>query len=376
MSTLKVTNIENPSGGGVSAKIADVGGGQLSNRNLIINGAMKVAQRGASSSLNNTSSYKTVDRFRTSNFITGTSCTVSQEADGPEGFAKSLKMNFTTGATPAASNSSGIIYKIEAQDLQRLNYGSSSAASMTLSFYVKSNKTGSASFEVIQLDNSNKLFSTSYSISSANTWEYKTITIPGDTSGLINDDNDAGVQLFWWLNSGTDYQGGSYQTSWGSIADANRNVSNLGVGSANGDYYQITGVQLEVGSVATTFEHRSFGDELAKCMRYYHRITGQADQTMICPVTCHSNNASGDDFRGVYAFPVRMRADAAMTFNDLLILHSSGDLAVTSGTSLDQTIYSIGLDMDTADTAPSVNEMAILRLNTVTTSYIEFSAEL
>ena len=347
----------------------------LSNRNLIINGAMRVAQRGTSSSVNNTAGYFTVDRFKISNFLTGTSCTVSQEADGPEDFTKSLKMNFTTGATPAAGNSAGVIYLIEAQDLQRLNYGSSSAASMTLSFYVKSNKTGSASFELLQIDNSNKLFSTSYSISSANTWEYKTITIPGDTSGLINDDNDKGLQLFWWINSGTDFQGGSYQTSWGSLTNENRNVSNLGVGSANNDYYQITGVQLEVGSVATPFEHRSYGDELAKCQRYCFRYNGLSSGR---PMIATGQTFNSTQLRCPVRFPVPLRTTPTTSESGLEFVVTTNQNVSVYSVATDGALTGAGLFIEADSGTPfTAGQAGVLRMNAGTPSaFLQFNAEL
>jgi hypothetical protein len=244
--------------------------GPLSNRNLIINGGMKVSQRETSVTAITGAGYFTVDRFKTGANALGT-WTVAQESDAPVGFSKSLKMTCTTAdASPAAGDSVTINQRIEAQDLQHLNYGSSSAETLTLSFWVKSNKTGTATVDFQQNDNGNELYSVGYTINAADTWEYKTITIPGDTAGVINDDNGIGIVVSWWLNSGSDYTGGSHG-GWKTFDSTSRNVSNLGVGGAISDYFQITGVQLELGSVATPFEHRSFGDELKRCERYYEK---------------------------------------------------------------------------------------------------------
>ena len=246
--------------------------GPLSNRNLIINGAMQVAQRGTQVTGVTTSGYRTVDRFKI-NFTSLGTWTIDQATDAPAGFTKSFKATCTTAdASPAASDSALMVYQPEAQDLQLLDFGASGAKSITLSFWVKSNKTGAATIAVLQSDNSNKLVSFEYSISSADTWEQKTITIPGDTAGVINDDNGAGFQFEWWLNSGPNYTAGSHRATWTTFAQGNRNPSNLGVGGATSDYFAITGVQLEVGSVATPFEHRSYGDELLRCQRYYQKI--------------------------------------------------------------------------------------------------------
>jgi hypothetical protein len=285
MSTLNVNAIDKESGstltlGGsgttvnVSNMVPDVA---LSNRNLIIGGAMNVAQRATQVTGVTTSGYRTCDRFSFDMSALGT-WTVDQSTDSPNVFSNSFKLTCTTAdASPAAGDYAILYYSIEAQNLQHLGFGTADAKSLTLSFWVKSNKTGSASAELIQDDNSNKLFSNSYTINSADTWEYKTISIPADTAGIINNDNGAGLNLGIWLNSGSSYTGGSHATTWAALNQTNRNVSNLAVGGAVNDYFAITGVQLEVGDVATPFEHESFGQTLAKCQRYYYRLTATAN---------------------------------------------------------------------------------------------------
>jgi len=247
--------------------------GPLSNRNLIINGAMQVAQRGTQVTGVTTGDYRTCDRFRFAMASLGT-WTVDQDTNAPNGFSNSFKVTCTTAnASPAASNNLFITHPIEAYNLQSLGFGTAGAKGLTLSFWVRSNKTGAATVALLQTDNSNKLVSFEYSISSADTWEQKVITIPGDTAGVINNDNGAGLQFEWWLNSGSNYTSGSHQATWSTFSNTNRNPSNLGVGGATSDYFAITGVQLEVGSVATPFERRSYGAELALCQRYYQIIT-------------------------------------------------------------------------------------------------------
>ena len=272
MSTIKVNNIVPPNvGEGVSIDGLQMPtAGALSNRNLIMNGAMQVAQRGTQSTSITTSNYYVVDRYEFGIGSLGT-WTIDQSTDAPDDFSKSLKHTCTTAvATPAAGSIALITHNIEAQNLQHLNFGTSNAKPLVLSFWVKSNKAGDASIGLMQPDASNRLFSTSYNISAADTWEYKTIQIPADTGGTIDDNSNKGLRIDWYLNSGSTFSGGSYQT-WGVINNANRNVSNLGVGGAVNDYLQITGVQLEVGSKATPFEHESYGQTLAKCQRYYQK---------------------------------------------------------------------------------------------------------
>jgi len=244
--------------------------GPLSNRNLIINGAMQVAQRGTSAT-SVTGYIRRCDRFLFAPSNLGT-WTVEQSGDAPVGFSSSLKITCTTAdASPAASDYCVIQYYCEAQDFQLLNYGTSNAEQVVISFYVKSNKTGSASFGMWQHDNSSRQFTTSFTINTADTWEYKTIVIPGDTSGQIDNDNGIGLVLDWWLNSGSTFTGGTHAAAWEASTQSNRNATNLGVGGATSDYFQLTGVQLELGNQATPFEHRSFGDELKRCERYYEK---------------------------------------------------------------------------------------------------------
>lgn len=315
MSTIKVNKIEATAtaNGGIaidSSGHVQVDGNQLptagplSNRNLFINGSMQVAQRGTSKTGLTGTSIPTCDRM---NWVLNTAgtWTVSQESDGPKGFTKSFKALCTTAdASPAAGDYAILQYKVEAQDAQHLNYGTSDALQMTVSFWVKSNKTGNASFAILQTDNSYRQMGNSYTINAANTWEYKTISIPADTSGVINDDNGEGFLIEWWSNSGSTFTGGSHSTTWEANTDADRNASNIGVGQAVNDYWQITGIQLEVGEKATPFEHRSYGDELARCQRYFYAyellgVTLVGGNTALC--------------NGSVYFPVEMRAAPTLT---------------------------------------------------------------
>ena len=246
----------------------------LSNRNIIINGAMTVSQRGTSFTDNGDVSANayTLDRFKSERDTDG-AATITQSGTSPDGFTSSLKYDITTADTSlAASQYAQITYKVEAQDLQHLAYGTSAAKTITLSFYVRSNKTGNYNFVYEQPDNGNRLASYQYTINSANTWERKVITTAGDTSGVINDDTGAGFNMKWGLAYGATYTSGSNTNQW-----AAQNNANFGAGqdvnlldSASNEWY-ITGIQLEVGSQATDFEHRSYGDELQRCMRYYER---------------------------------------------------------------------------------------------------------
>ena len=291
MSTIKTNAILDASGGNTTTINGTTPTAyNTMGKNLIINGAMQIAQRGTQSTGITTTGFRTVDRFRTSLSSLGT-WTEDQSTDAPSGFSNSFKLTCTTAdASPAAGDVAYIRYMFEGFELQNLAYGTSSAKPMTLSFWVKSNKTGSASVQLLQNDNSSKNISPSYAINSANTWEYKTISIPADTAGNIDNDNGPAVSLIWWLNSGSTYSSGSTQTSWSTYSAADSNAANLGVGGATSDYLAITGVQLEVGSVATEFERRPYGIELALCQRYYEVINSNVNQTFWADIASGINN--------------------------------------------------------------------------------------
>jgi hypothetical protein len=239
-------------------------------RNLIINGAMQVAQRGTSKTATSSGTYL-LDRFSCYSGNYGTyGYTVSQSSDAPSGFSNSLKYNFDD-ADPTPSTEHSIYYSFEGQDLQHLKKGTASAENVTLSFWVKASLAGTYIAELMDSDNSNRHINKSYTISSANTWEYKTITFAGDTTGTLDNDNTASINIAFWLAAATGNTSGTLQTSWGELSQANRAVGQTNLGATANNAFYITGVQLEVGSVATPFEHRSYGEELALCQRYFVR---------------------------------------------------------------------------------------------------------
>ena len=318
MSEILVNTIKKADGTGNLSVPAETGtvvttaSPSLGRRNLIINGAMQVAQRGTSTTGVNTNGYHSVDRMQTLISSLGT-WTISQEADAPDGFKYSYKKLCTTpDATPDAGNYMIVYYNMETQDVRHLQYGSSEPKSVTLSFWVKSNKTGNASCNLWQVRDAetNKWSNGAYSINSADTWEYKTITFPGDTVGIPsgNTDNSVFLRIEWFLNSGSTFTGGTKSSSWHNQDNTDRNADNLGVGGATNDYWQITGVQLEVGSVATPFEHRSYGEELALCQRYYYMHVQGNGET----ITFAANYYSSSTFEAHIPFPVTMRTDPSL----------------------------------------------------------------
>lgn len=262
---------------------------------------MQVAQRGTSGTL--ATGYETVDRWETVMSSAGT-WTVSQSTTVPsgEGFAYSQKLNCETAdASLDAGNFLIWRQKIEGLNLQHLKYGTSSAEKLTLSFWVRSAKTGTY---IVEFYNNNsagiKLQSQSYTISSADTWEKKTITIDGDTALAFQNTVDAELLVYWWLAAGSNYSGGaSLNNSWNSsVANNTRAVGVVNLADSTSNDWYITGVQLEVGENATPFEHLTYGEELALCQRYYQKISSYG----VAFTTTSSVYGNGTVF-----FPTEMR---------------------------------------------------------------------
>ena len=239
-------------------------------RNIIINGGMKVAQRSTSSTgLGASSGYFTLDRFHTSFGSTAGRLTMSQVAvtDLP-GFANALKLDCTTADTSiAAGENFRLQTLLEGQDLQQLKKGTSSAEKFTVSFYVKGNASATYMLELFDGDNS-RHNTQQFAVTSS--WNRISLTFAGDTTGAFDDDNAVSLYLNFWLHAGSTYTGGTYTANtWASNTNANRAVGISSFFDSTDRTLEITGLQMEVGSQATPFEHRSFGEELALCQRYF-----------------------------------------------------------------------------------------------------------
>jgi len=245
--------------------------GALSNRNMIINGEFAVSQRGTSFTMASANMYS-IDRWllsRGSSF--DWQSTVTQSSDTPSGFSNSLKVAVDTASTPSGSQNAVLQQRIEANSLQRLDYGTSSAKTCTLSFYVKSNKTGTYCIQIYAEDG-DKANLIEYSISSSSTWERKTITFTGSTADAITNNTGTGFQIRFHLGSGPDDHASASSTFQSSLAGFRVTSNQVNLFDSTSNEWYITGVQLELGTEATPFEHRSFGDELARCQRYYQEL--------------------------------------------------------------------------------------------------------
>ena len=310
MSTLKVVNVQHPSASEPSITLDSDGGMSggfpSPNRNLLYNGAMQVHQRGASATGITLTGYQTADRWLQSIATLGT-WTHSIENDAPtgSGFRKSLRLLCTTAdSSPAAGDVNLVAQLLEGQDLQRIFKGTSSAQQLTVSFWVKSNVTGTYVVRLSDIDNGRSVSAT-YSISASATWERQTITFPADTTGVLDNDNSASFSLQFWLGAGSNFRSGTLATSWAANTDANAAVGQTNLAAATNNYWQITGVQLEVGPVATSFEFKSYGQELRECQRYYQEMNFG---------TIAGARWTTKDWVGGYPFFTRMRAAASISF--------------------------------------------------------------
>ena len=255
-------------------------------RNIIINGNMEIAARATSATGKTGSGYHTVDRWLMDIGTAGT-WTISQSTDVPsgQGFVYSTKWDCTTAnASLSAGSFMTHQQRFEGHDLQKLKKGTSNAETTTISFWVKSNKTGTYIVEIEDRDNTRHI-SQSYTISSASTWEKKTLTFAGDTTGAFDNDTSASVHLFFWLVAGTTYSSGTLATSWAAKSNANRAVGQVNLADSTSNEFYITGVQWELGTVASDYEFLSYFEQEIKCARYCQindlRATGWATSATV-----------------------------------------------------------------------------------------------
>ena len=392
MSTLKVNKIENTGTTDGGIEIDNTGhvqidgvqmptAGALSNRNLIINGAMNVAQRGSSGVT--TSGFGTVDRFQ-SRFSSG-SVTQSQEtltSGTPfnEGFRFFYRQTNTSAASDTAAGERKIQYFTEAQDITCSGWDCTSSSSfITLSFFVRSS-VGQEFFGYLRSnDGTNQSYAFSTGTLTAGTWEKVTKTIPGNSNITINTDTGAGLELVLAAFFGTDFTDSSKSVdSWSAHSNSARSPDNTSTWATTaGATFDITGVQLEVGEKATPFEHRSYGDELHRCQRYYFQIDPpDGNANPICTglaVTSHTCSASIN-------FPIAMREaptslTSTGTASDYNLRSASGSGAATGAPSLaEATKYTASFGIIRQNEL-SAGDAVLVRFNTAA-SFLGFSAEL
>ena len=303
--------------------------GALSNRNKIINGAMTIDQRnaGAAVTINNTGDIYGLDRFYGYGQETDGVFTIARSTVAPQGFVNSALITVTTAdASIGASQFYGFAHKIEGYNISDLGWGTADAKTVTLSFWVRSSVTGTFG-GAVRNGAVNRSYPFSYTISSANTWEQKSIIIAGDTTGTWATDNSLGFLLSWSIGDGSSRLSTAGAWSAGSFAGATGQTNLI---STNGATFYITGVQLEAGDTATPFEHRSFGQELALCQRYYSEINvpdnvGQNG----------GNIGSGYQLYTSMFFPFKEKMRASPTVTQTFTLSTDDIGTVTHITSVD-----------------------------------------
>lgn len=347
--------------------------GPLGNRNKIINGNMRIDQRNAGVSINPTNGQYSVDRFKALTSPTG-KFSLQQNAGSvtpPAGFKNYLGATSLSAYTVTSTDYFGIIQSVEGYNMSDFDWGTSNAKSVTLSFWVRSSLTGTFGL-AFGNENNDRGYAATYTISSSNTWEYKTVTISGPTTGTWNSTTGTGIQIVFGLGIGsnTSATAGSWQNSF--VLGATGATSVVGT---NGATFYITGVQLEVGSVATPFEHRNYGDELARCQRYYWNTRFESSNT-------NSEIGIGAQYDGTTGFvslfpPVSMRTVPSLVVSNssnYYVAYSNGTNTQFNTFTLDNstTPNIIGLNASTSRTAGH----AILLRNNNIAAQLAFSSEL
>ena len=291
-------------------------------RNLIINGDMRIAQRGTS--FTGLSNEYGLDRWKANLDLTG-AATASQDTDVPsgQGFSYSQKVQVTTAVTYATTQQAFIEHLIEAQNISHLSYGSASAKSLTASFWVKSNVTGTFIVWFYRPDDGRSI-SKSYTINTANTWEKKSITVEGDISGSdIPSDNGDGFHLRFVLDAGPSFDG-TLTDTWQSVPTTGRYAGQSNLYASTSNYINITGVQLEVGEGASDFEHLPYDVQLQRCQRYFQTSyvygstigssfsNGSANALQQSWASSNASSIAG----GTWKLPVTMRTSGTLTVYD------------------------------------------------------------
>jgi len=291
-------------------------------RNMVINGAMNVSQRATSETgLGASAKYSTLDRFKMHFANTAGRLTMTQTADGPNGFKNCLKLACTTADTSiAAGEIASIQTRFEGQDLQQIKKGTADAETITVSFYVKGNASATYTCELYDNDN-NRHNGQEFSVTTS--WTRVVLTFAADTSGALDDDNANSFQINWNLHAGTTYTGGTFSSNtWNTTANQRIGDNQTSFFDSTDRTFFITGIQLEVGSQATPFEHRSFGEELELCKRYYQSI----------------GDRSSNHEKPLYETAAQDATDSTGTFHFFPPMRATPTLE-TTGTAADYKIY-------------------------------------
>ena len=346
-------------------------GGINGMKNRIINGAMVIDQRNAGASVSLTDGLYFVDRWKSS--ISQTSRVSGQRSTvAPTNFINSILTTVTSAFTPSAGDYCGIVQPIEGFNTADLNWGTANAQTVTVSFWVRSSVTGTYSV-ALHNDATNRSYVTTYTINSANTWEQKSVTIAGDTAGTWLTNNGVGITAYFALGMGSTF-GGATANTWNASLKLAATGQTQWVSNAGATFY-ITGVQLEVGSTATSFDYRPYGTELALCQRYFQRVGDGGNPFAVLGV---GRFASTTAVSMRFPWSVNMRATPSASFNTATYQFTDGTSSRSVGAI---SIYSAGTDGcegDVVTSSATNGAMTQLRGNAAAPNapYINLSAEL
>ena len=346
-------------------------------KNRIYNGQMQIDQRNAGAAVVSAAGY-TLDRWILAISSTGT-VNVQQDSTAPAGFTKSLKVTVTATDTISGTEYVAVRQKIEGYNIADLGWGTANAQTVTLSFWVRSSITGTFG-GVFTNSAQNRIYTYTYTISSADTFEYKTVTITGDTTGTWQTTNSTGIDLWFSLGVGSTYSGtaGSWSSSFALSATGATSIM-----ATNGATFYITGVQLEKGSTATSFDYRPYGTELQLCQRYYQTYgigNGVGTNTQRC---ISAANNSGN-LIGTWSFIQNMRAapsatvyGSGTTTGNLVVNYSASSQAIAANTAVTFSSLSVNGWMFNMGSTITANITNWIDMGTATNAgAFTFSAEL
>ena len=341
-------------------------------QNVLINGAMQVAQRGNLTGHTSGNSYGAVDRWGL-NLGSSVGTWKLEQGTGTNAFANSVKATCTTAGSVSASDFVVLNQRLEGQNLFAFNKGTSDAKHFTLSFWVKASVAGTYSCELNDQDNT-RYSGHAYTVNQADTWEYKVLVFSPDTTGAFGDDNNSSLQVSWWIGAGSNYTSGTITNGKWHTTTVNRVADLVNMYTTVNSTFELTGVQLVAGNYpdGLPFMHRSYGEELALCQRYYTRMTHSSAGRSFAVGGADSATASVY----VVALPQTLRANPQITTSNVNIrqLGSSTNLTISSISAISHTSGIVNLHGNVAS-GFTAGTPTRLRANAVG-AYIEFKAEL
>ena len=347
-----------------------LGAGDASSfKNRVINGAMVIDQRNAGAAIASPSDNYTTDRFY-SRQVGGGVASAQQSSTAPTGFTNSLLFTVTTADSSIVTTDRYYVAQfIEGYNVADLGWGTASAATVTLSFWVRSSVTGTFG-GAIRNSGASRSYPFTYTISSANTWTQASVTIAGDTSGTWLTTNGVGIQVMFSLGTGSTYSGTA--STWASADYLSATGATSVVGTASATFY-ITGVQLEVGTVATSFDYRSYGTELALCQRYYIKFLNN-NSSNACNLAV-GTVTSATVVRAYAGLPVTMRSAPTVTQSGCRAYDGGTATAITSISQNQSTTTTLGAEFTASGGGLTVGRGALV-INTSGNEYIDAGAEL